>query len=366
MSTPPTNADRFAVGDILPDITMPGRDGSPVYLFHQELAGSLLVLWRTGARVSAEAEADAERLAAEIAAVQGRLIHLVVGAMPKDVPGPSVSPTAAIVNGQLIQIFDPKNQIARLFGLEHDGLILIDRNRRFAGIRAGATPADALALCRENATAVPSGAISAQAPVLLIPEIFTPAEAASFVSYWEHNDKVLANNVARADGGGNTYDNPLVKRRADVPVQDRKLFELIKSRVEGRVFPEILKAFQCTLTRMELPRIGCYDSAERGEFRRHRDNTTPYTAHRKFALSINLNDAFEGGAVSFPEYGRWTYRPPVGGGVVFSCSLLHEAQPVTSGRRFGMFMFFTDEEGGRREDEMAAKLGEGRQRFSLK
>ena len=359
MTTPSPSADLFVVGDIILDITMPARDGRPVYLFHQELSGATLVLWRTGGKVSADAVADAERLAPQIADAQGHLVHLVVGAMPQDVPplGP---------DSKLVQIFDPKNQIARLFGLERDGLILIDRNRRFAGLRSGMGPADAIAICRRNLEGAPDTAITGQAPVLLIPEIFSKAEAKSFVSYWETNDKLLVNNVARGDGGDNAYDNPQIKRRSDVPIQDRRLFELLKSRIESRVFPEILKAFQCTLTRMELPRIGCYDSAELGEFRRHRDNTTPFTAHRKFALSINLNDAFEGGAVSFPEYGRWTYRPATGGGVVFSCSLLHEAQPVTAGRRFGMFTFFTDDEGGKREDEMAAKYGNSQNRFALR
>jgi len=52
-------------------------------------------------------------------------------------------------------------------------------------------------------------------------------------------------------------------------------------------------------------RIGCYDSADGGYFRAHRDNTTPYTAHRQFAMSVNLNTGeYEGGDVHFPEYGR--------------------------------------------------------------
>ena len=63
----------------------------------------------------------------------------------------------------------------------------------------------------------------------------------------------------------------------------------------------------------------------------HRDNTTKGTAHRRFAVTINLNAGeFEGGELRFPEFGPRTYRPPTGGAVVFSCSLLHEAPPVTA------------------------------------
>ena len=61
---------------------------------------------------------------------------------------------------------------------------------------------------------------------------------------------------------------------------------------------------------------------------------------RKFSLSLNLNDDFTGGALRFPEYGERVYSPPKGGGVIFSCSLLHEAMPVESGRRFGLLLFF--------------------------
>jgi predicted 2-oxoglutarate/Fe(II)-dependent dioxygenase YbiX len=343
-------AIHFTIGDVIPDISMPGRDGQAVQLSHQEIAGTTLALWRTGPTVTADAVAQASAVARHFAAAQAHLIHLVVGAMPKDVAGPDAE-------SPLKQIFDPKDQITHLLGLSGDGIIVIDRNRRLAGVYPSDGPEQALALCRDSFANEAEGTIARQAPVLLIPEIFSAAEAASLVSYWERSEKVITNAVARGDGTGNAYDNPQIKRRIDVPIQDRALFELVKARIEGRVFPEILKAYQCTIARMEMPRIGCYDAAELGEFRRHRDNTTPYTAHRKFALSINLNDGYDGGAVNFPEYGRWLYKPGAGGGVVFSCSLLHEAQPVTQGLRFGLFTFFTDAEGGQREDEMIAKYG---------
>ena len=54
---------------------------------------------------------------------------------------------------------------------------------------------------------------------------------------------------------------------------------------------------------MERYIVACYAAEEGGHFRAHRDNTTKGTAHRRFAVSINLNDDFDGGEVSFPEYG---------------------------------------------------------------
>ena len=94
--------------------------------------------------------------------------------------------------------------------------------------------------------------------------------------------------------------------------------------------------------------MACYDAEEGGYFRPHIDNGAPETAHRKFAVTINLNsDEFEGGDLRFPEYGRRTYRAPTGGAVVFSCTLLHEATPVTRGRRYATLPFLYDEDGAR-------------------
>ncbi len=75
-------------------------------------------------------------------------------------------------------------------------------------------------------------------------------------------------------------------------------------------------------------------------FRAHRDNGTPQTADRTFAVSLNLNEDYDGGELVFPEYGPTRYKPKAGAAAVFSCSLLHEALPVTHGRRFVLTTFF--------------------------
>ncbi len=59
---------------------------------------------------------------------------------------------------------------------------------------------------------------------------------------------------------------------------------------------------------------------------------------RQFAVSLFLNSGeYKGGFLRFPEFGPALYGAPSGGAVVFSCSLLHEATPVTRGRRY-MFL----------------------------
>ena len=72
---------------------------------------------------------------------------------------------------------------------------------------------------------------------------------------------------------------------------------------------------------MERYIVACYDADPGGLLRPHRDNTTKGTAHRRFAVTINLNaEDYDGGDLWFPEYGYRTYRAPTGGAVVFSCS----------------------------------------------
>ena len=56
----------------------------------------------------------------------------------------------------------------------------------------------------------------------------------------------------------------------------------------------------------------------------------------------------------FPEYGNALYSAPLGGAVVFSCSLLHEATTVTKGRRY-MFVPFLHDEAAQRVREANAK-----------
>ena len=134
------------------------------------------------------------------------------------------------------------------------------------------------------------------------------------------------------------------KRRRDYTITDEQVRSAARARIRRRLIPEIRKAFQFEATRMERYIVACYDAGEGGYFRPHRDNTTRGTAHRRFAVTLNLNaEDYEGGNLRFPEYGRQLYRAPTGGAVVFSCSLLHEAMPVTKGTRYVFLPFLYDE-----------------------
>ena len=131
--------------------------------------------------------------------------------------------------------------------------------------------------------------------------------------------------------------------------------------IARRLLPEVLKALGFRVSRMESFRVGCYDAGDRGHFAPHRDNTTPLTEHRRFALTLNLNAGdYEGGYLRLPEYGPQLYAPPPGGAVVFSCSLLHLATPVQKGRRFVVVGFFWGEEEQKIYEQRQAELGSAR------
>jgi len=156
------------------------------------------------------------------------------------------------------------------------------------------------------------------------------------------------------------------KRRRDYEITDPAIHEAMRQRIRLRLIPEVAKAFQFQATRIERYIVACYDSADRGFFRPHRDNTTKGTAHRRFAITINLNaEEYDGGDLRFPEFGRRTYRAPTGGAVIFSCSLLHEALPVTRGRRFATVPFLYDEAAAALRQANNPHLGEGLQVYQM-
>ena len=82
------------------------------------------------------------------------------------------------------------------------------------------------------------------------------------------------------------------------------------------------------------------------------------TAHRRWALSLNLNSGdYEGGYLRFPEYGPQLYTPGTGSAVVFSCSLMHEATDVTAGKRFVLLSFFYAEKESRERKQYETEYG---------
>lgn len=182
------------------------------------------------------------------------------------------------------------------------------------------------------------------APVLMLDRVFERDLCRRLVEVYESSGGVDSGFMRELQGKTTAVMDHSFKRRSDCEITDQELIREVQGRLHRRLIPEIAKAFNFVATRIERHIVACYDSSAGGHFRPHRDNTTLGTAHRRFAVSINLNaEEFEGGNLRFPEFGPRTYRPSTGGAVVFGCSLLHEAMPVTMGRRYAFLPFLYDD-----------------------
>ncbi|MBM0743175.1 2OG-Fe(II) oxygenase [Phormidium sp. CLA17] len=183
-----------------------------------------------------------------------------------------------------------------------------------------------------------------QAPVLFVPNVFDRDFCQFLIQQYERNGGRESGFMQTVGDKLTEVTDPQVKRRKDWVLADADVLKSVNDLLWRRVKPEIEKAFQFSITNFERYVVGCYDEGDRGFFKAHRDNTLPGTGHRRFAMTLNLNtEAYDGGHLRFPEYGSTLYRPDTGEAIIFSCALLHEAMPVTQGRRFALLTFFYGE-----------------------
>ncbi len=205
----------------------------------------------------------------------------------------------------------------------------------------------------------PAERLVSWAPVLMVPRILEPELCQRLIDTYENGQQQDSGFMREVDGRTVPRLDHGFKRRSDVQILDEELRSACRLRIARRLAPEIERAFQFTATHIERYIVACYEAEGGGYFKPHRDNTTKGTAHRRFAVTINLNsEDYEGGDLRFPEFGYQTYRAPTGGAVVFSCSLLHEATPVTKGRRYCTLPFLYDEAGAALRRENLRFLGE--------
>ena len=204
------------------------------------------------------------------------------------------------------------------------------------------------------------------APVLLVPKVFPQALCDELIAGYEREGGRESGFMREVSGKTVLLTDPLHKQRRDWAIEEQALRQRLLDHVRRGLSTPIERAFQFRATRLERYIVGCYEAGA-GHFRPHRDNTTRGTAHRRFAVTINLNAGdHDGGDLRFPEFGSRTYRAPTGGAVVFSCSLLHEATPVTRGRRYAFLPFLYDEQAARVREANNPHLGEGLGAYSAR
>jgi hypothetical protein len=180
---------------------------------------------------------------------------------------------------------------------------------------------------------------STSVPIAIVRDVFDPELCARLIEHAaEHGMHPSPMVRPSAAGEAVLIVDEGAKARLDHLVEDLALRDEVASALAARLLPEIVRSFSLHPTAFEVPKIVRYE-ADHGWFRPHRDNTTPDAAHRRLAVTVNLDDEYCGGNLAFLELTVDHFRPPVGAAIVFSCAQLHELTAVTAGQRHALITF---------------------------
>ena len=368
---------RLEVGDFLPDFQLRNQRNAVTVLSRKSLGKPVLVLFLPDHQKPA-CQQMLRSFARHHDALRD-LAHIFV------VSNESVEANhkVAIRDGLPFDFLlsDPGARVSLMYGVAHNQAgaqdafghgafttVVADANRRVLRIDRGITePAHAetlLAFLRDRPVSQ-AREVGPMAPVLYVPGVLDPALCQTLMTVYEtQGNSPTGVQRDRSDGSGAQAMNPDAKVRRDHTVSDPDLNRTIKDLIARRVLPEIEKAFAYRVTHLEVFKIACYEAEAGGHFRPHRDNVSVSSAHRRFAMTLNLNTgSYEGGQLRFLEYGPDLYSPAAGDAVVFSCSLLHEVLPVTAGRRYVLLAFLYGADGEQIMKMRPAQPGLERFRF---
>lgn len=353
-------------GDPCPWFTLPSTD-NPRYAFHS-VAGRYVLLAFLGSSGQPVAQAALAAVAAHRARFDDEtLCFFGISAEPADRAEGRLEPSLPGIRF----LFDLDGAVARDAGVVRpapDGgasiyapaWVLLDPMLRVIETRPLAQHDAMMARLASLPPPEAHGGTEIPPPVLVLPRIFEPELCRALIGYYQAQGGNPSGFMREENGKTVGVFDAAMKRRSDCTIEDQGLRGATRARILRRIVPELKRVHHFDATRMERYIIACYDSAERGHFAAHRDNTTGGTAHRRFAVTINLNaEEFAGGELRFPEYGKRSWRAPTGGAVVFSCSLLHQALPVTAGVRYAFLPFLYDEAAARLREANNATLGDG-------
>jgi predicted 2-oxoglutarate/Fe(II)-dependent dioxygenase YbiX len=342
-----TNALSLRPGDRLPDFSLPGLDGKLRKFIWSFTGGPIALI-----AIEDLKNVDAEPFRALLAASQAAsVVPVVVCGNPVAAAGAPWAKLAGSEAPLLLCDSERKflpallSQGSIAFGQSamRSRVIVLDANQRVAAtydtraLVAASEGIGALADSVRSNGGAGQVIASPMAPVLVLPRVFEPDFCTQVIRLWEKGDH-------QDTGVSSRYGNIGVaelKRTEDYTVSEPMMQKAISDRLAFRIGPELTKvfAFDRQFT-FDGHVVLSYSADGQHFFGAHRDNGAPTTADRAFAVSLNLNDDFDGGELVFPEYAGVKVSPPAGAAAVFSCSVLHQALPVTRGRRFVLTTFF--------------------------
>lgn len=176
---------------------------------------------------------------------------------------------------------------------------------------------------------------STHLPFLVIDNVLSPELMNRIEEYYNNN---LNRLTTHAHAGKNRHHvHP-----------DRELEKLIDNKLSRSVFPEIMKIYYFDVKYRESYKICRYNAETGGRFHPHRDTPHPYQ-HRRYAMSLFLNDDYEGGEFELPEY-NFKVKPKANTALIFPGISTHKVNQVTKGTRKVIITFFCSEIEGKTKD----------------
>ncbi|MFX4223201.1 MAG: hypothetical protein ACMVO3_20850 [Thalassobaculum sp.] len=331
-------------GDRTPNLTFPDLKGQARQLYLEVRGGPILV-----AATPSPNEREGRSILAALAKRSGALDRLGVHrfALMRREPEGQMDPGAVVM-------IDPYGDGMRLFrplpeGSEDDAarpaaaVAALDANQRLIALftteNSRDPVGDAVKVLEVEAKAAAAGAqrLVRAAPAMILNKLLPDDLCDALIEAWK------ADNVEGTvnDGFKNVTDDK-VKRNREHVVRDPEMLRTIAQQIGPRVMTEIQKVFNFRQPlRFEMLTVLGYGDDRKDFFAPHRDSLRA-EQRRRFAVSLNLNEGYEGGELIFPEYGPHLYAPPKGAGAVFGCEVLHEAKPVTKGQRWVLTTFLID------------------------
>lgn len=283
----------LAAGDRAPNLTLPDLKGRTRRLY-LEVAGGPIMVATTPDPLEEPGRSILQSLSRRSAALDRLGVHRFV--LTRRPPDPAVDPAAIV-------LIDPYGDAMSLFQPQAAGgarpaatVAVLDPNQRLVAVFAtedGGDPVAAAVRVAERVAAAMSGeaaTLDLAAPALML-------------------DRLLPVGLC----------DRLAALGCDRPVADPDLRREVATRLGARLGNEVRRAFQFRpVLRFEPFRI--VDAAASAAARRGAGEAEPRS---RFVVLVGLVGGAERPAVVFPEYGPHAYRLTQGGGVAFSCELLH-------------------------------------------
>jgi len=178
-------------------------------------------------------------------------------------------------------------------------------------------------------------------PIIIVPNVITESFKDELIEYYDTQERKV--EIKGTKNRNHVYT-------------DKSITEKLDDKLTKSLFPELKKIYNLDVTHRENYKICNYIDKDKGKFHPHRDSVYPY-GHRRLAMSLLLNDDYEGGGLVFSEYNNIPYRSKACDAIIFPTSLYHEVLEITKGTRYVVLSFLFGDEEAKYKNKFNKDLG---------